>query len=279
MTRSQRALEVELGTVGRKESQASIAGASSGRLLAIVLTLVVFSTAAVATAAKPPSPGGGGKCPAGSVKQSQGGYCIVPVTTYIAEVDASGLPATISCDGLGAYAQGVDGVTSWLTENGYNRIAFGDWQFGVYDSPSRLLSENLQSEDTVQPGDSHYTAPANPPFGFGIQASKAHIEVKCTLVNRSMFTMTAGQTFTCPLPNRFNVNGQDYALSPARSFTGFAETTDVQVRCNTANSGGCNDWFIDSIGLGQAVGRLVPTGTTINDGDFYMRFHIHITRP
>ena len=36
--------------------------------------------------------------------------------------------------------------------------------------------------------------------------------------------------------------------------------------------------------LGQAVGRLVAittkgTGTYTNAGDFYMTFHVHVTRP
>jgi hypothetical protein len=247
------------------------------RVRAVALTAVIVAMPTLAGAAKP-SGGGAGKCPAGSVKQPTGGYCIVPVTTNILAIDSNGLPATVADDGLGGYAQGVDGVTSWLTENGYNRIAFGDWQFGVYDSPSRVVNESLLLEDAVQPGDPNYTAPASPPFGFGTQASKAHIEVKCTLLNRSMLTMTAGQTFTCPLVNKFNVNGQDYWLSPSLSFTHYAETTDVQVRSHTANSGGCNDWFIDPPGLGDAVGRLAQ-GSEVNYGDFYMRFHIHVTRP
>jgi hypothetical protein len=254
----------------------SNARGNSFRIPATALALGAFLLATVASAAKP---SGGGRCPTGSVPQPKSGHCIIPVTTIITDLDSNGLQSTIASDGLGPYGHGVNGVTSWLTSNGYNGIAFGDWQFGVYDSPSRLVNESLLSEDAVQPGDPHYTAPASPPFGFGTQASKAHIEVKCTLVNRSMLTMPAGSSFTCPLPNRFNVNGQDYALSPAQSFNHFPEVTDVQVRCNTANSTGCNDWFIDPIGLGQAVGRLVPTGTTINDGDFYMRFHIHVTRP
>jgi hypothetical protein len=238
------------------------------RTLALALAVLLIPT--VASAAKP------SRCPAGGI--SSGRDCLIPVTTIISDVDANGLPATIASDGQGAYAHGVNGVTSWLTDNGYNRVDW-DWQFGVYDSLSRVVNQSLLLEDAVQPGDPHYTAPANPPFGFGTQAAKSHIEVKCTLVYRNMLTMTAGQTFTCPLPNRFNVNAQDYTLSPAQSFTNFPEVTDVQVRCNTADAAGCNDWFIDPIDLGQAVGRLVPKGTTINDGDFYMRFHIHVTRP
>jgi hypothetical protein len=75
-------------------------------------------------------------------------------------------------------------------------------------------------------------------------------------------------------------------LHAGQSFTGFAETTDALVTCNTADSGGCNDWYIDPIVPGQAVGRLVGDwagkgkGTGLpNGGDFYMKFHIHVTRP
>jgi hypothetical protein len=203
-------------------------------LIAIVALFIgLLGISAAATAAKPG--GGGGKCPAGSVSLPKSGFCIVPVTTIINGTDSNGVASTIASDGLGSYPHGVNGVTSFLTSNGYNGIAFGDWQFGVYDSPSRLVDENILLDDAVQPGDPRYTAPASPPFGFGIQAAEAHIEVKCTLLNRSMLTMPAGQTFTCPLVNRFNVNGQDYWLSPSLSFTHYAETTDVQVRCNTAD--------------------------------------------
>ena len=69
-------------------------------------------------------------------------------------------------------------------------------------------------------------------------------------------------------------------MHAAKSFTGFPETTDAQVRCNTADAGGCNDWAIDPVDLGQAVGRLTLRGdATTNYGDFYMRFHIPVTRP
>jgi hypothetical protein len=247
-----------------------------GWLRVVALSLAIALMPALTVAAKPGG-GGGGRCKTpGSVPR--GTFCVIPVTTIIDAVDSNGLPADIAGDGLGAYLDNVDGVGSWLTENGYNRLAFGDWQFGVYGSATRRVNESVLLEDAVQPGDPHYTAPASPPFGFGTQTSEAHIEVKCTLVYVNMLTMTPGQTRTCPLINRFNVSGQDYWLGPARSFTGYAETTDVQVRCNTADSNGCNDWFIDPPGLGEAVGRLAQ-GSAVNYGDFYMRFHIHVTRP
>ncbi len=209
----------------------------------------------------------------------------IPLTTYFSDLDSSGLPADIASDGLGAYSDGVAGVTSFLTTNGYNGIVWGDWQFDTYSSTTRAVNHSLDAADAVQPGDPHYTVTANPPF-WGTQNLKSHIEVKCTLINNDMLTMAAGSSFTCPLMNRFNTAGNvDYGLSPAYSFTGYAETTDARIVCNTADAGGCNDWFIDPIGPGPAVGRLTTASTSkkpgppINDGNFYMRFHIHLTRP
>lgn len=226
-------------------------------------------------------PAEAGRCPAGAVL-GPGGKCIIPVTTTISDVDSNGLTATIAGDGLGPYVNSLDGATSWLTSNGYNGIEYGDWQFGIYDSTVRNVSESLLADDAVSAGDPHYTAPANPPF-WGTQALKAHIEVKCTLVNKNMLTMTAGQTFTCPLPHKFNYGGTDFRLDAAPSWSHYPETTDVEVRCNTTDAGGCNDWFIDPISLTEAVGRLVAPAIkhnpAVNEGDFYMRFHIHITRP
>ncbi|HKF42076.1 MAG TPA: hypothetical protein VKG01_03155 [Thermoanaerobaculia bacterium] len=210
----------------------------------------------------------------------------VPLTTYFSDLDSQGLPSDIASDGLGAYHDNLDGVTSFLTCAAYNGLGLGDWQFDSYSSASRRVNESLDMDDAVQPGDPHYTAPANPPY-WGRQSLKAHIEVKCTLVYNDMHAMAAGSSFTCPLLNRFNTAGNiDYNLGPAESFFHYPETTDAKVTCNTADSGGCNDWFIDPIVPGQAVGRLQtpstqkgkPQGPT-DDGDFYMHFHIHLTRP
>ncbi len=236
--------------------------------LAFVLILLVPQTSS------------GSGCPGGGKIQTN-----ISVTTYISDFDSNGLQSAVASDGLGAYSDGVNGVTSILTVNGYNCIKWGDWQFGTYSSTVRAVTQGLLTADAVQPGDPHYQSPANPPF-WGTELHESHIEVKCTLINNDMLTMTAGSSFTCPLIDRFHASGTDYRLLPAYSATGYPETTDVQVRCNTADSGGCNDWFIDPFGaaLGtEAVGRLVqpppkPNGQPIDDGDFYMRFHIHVTR-
>ena len=246
--------------------------------VAVLAVLVIVALPTRADAAKP---SGGGRCPAGSQPVPKSGHCFIPVTTVISSVDANGLPADIASDGLGPYTHGAGGVVSWLTSNGYNGIAFGDWWLDTYASTSRFANHSLDPEDAVQPGDPHYTAPANPPF-WGTQTLTSRLTVKCTFINRSMLTMTAGSSFTCPMINKFNVGGLDYGLSPSFSWNGgnHPEITDVQIRCNLADSGGCKDWSMTPIGLGQAVARLVPTSdTSINLGNFYLRFHIHITRP
>jgi hypothetical protein len=235
----------------------------------LVLALAVFAIPGVARAAKP------ARCPAGGI--STGRDCHIPVTTIISDVDANGLPADIRSDGLGPYPHNGNGVTSFLTDNGYNRVDW-DWQFDTYASTARLVGHSLDPEDAVQPNDPHYTAPANPPF-WGSMTLTSRITVKCTLVLNDMMKMAAGSSFTCPMINKFNVGNIDHHLNAAQSFDHYPEVTDALVRCNAVDVAGCKDWFIDPIGLGQAVGRLVPTGSTINDGDFYMRFHIHVTRP
>ena len=210
----------------------------------------------------------------------------MPVTTTISDVDPGGNAYTIASDGKGSYFNGVDYVKSILTCNTGNGLEHGDWQFNkvVTDRKghrlnARNLGVSLFTTDAVQPGDSHYTAPANPPF-WGTEIRYAYSEVKCSFVNRSMLTMTAGTAMTCPLIYSFFTSSDvQYGLNPAHSFNNFPENTDVQISCNATDSAGCTDWFIEPIGSLQAVGRLVPHADGSNQGDFYMRFKIHVTRP
>ncbi len=69
------------------------------------------------------------------------------------------------------------------------------------------------------------------------------------------------------------------------------ETQQAQVSCNAANSGGCSDWFIDPIPVVNSDGSTSPgrtrarldlvdsKGDLTNEGDFYLTFHFHVTRP
>jgi hypothetical protein len=209
----------------------------------------------------------------------------ISVTTEVIDLDPGGNLYTISSDGGGRYLNGVDGVTSILTANTYNCVPTGDWQFnkpfsvkGKTTYSSRRMGVSLNTSDAIVPGDPHYTAPANPPF-WGTQVLRSYAEVKCSLVNVSMMTLAPNTAVTCPTLFAFYTESdQKYALSPAYSFNHYPEVTDAQVSCNSADSAGCNDWFIEPIGSLQAVGRLVTEGDA-NDGDFYMRFKFHVTRP
>ena len=176
----------------------------------------------------------------------------------IADVDPGGNAYTIASDGLGSYFNGVGNVSSILTCNGYNGIKNGDWQFNKPVSNkmgqrlnARNLGVSLNFSDAVQPGDPHYTAPANPPF-WGTEIRYAYSEVKCTLLNQSMLTMTAGTAMTCPMIfSFFTASNAQYGLNPAHSFNNFPENTDVQISCNAVNSGGCT-------GLVHRAHRLTP---------------------
>jgi hypothetical protein len=247
--------------------------AQSGFTIAASALALLVSLPPETSAAPPPPPG-------------KGNPPNISITAYFSDYDTQNLPSDTASDGHGAYRDSVEGVSSYLAPNGYNGLQYGDWKFSTDNSPTRGVTHSLDQDDAVQPGDLHYTAPANPPF-WGAQILPSSNQLTCTLVNRTLLTMTAGSSFSCPLLTDFTApSGVAYGLQTAPSQNGFAETTDVQVTCNTANAGGCNDWYIDPIAPGPAVGRLVHRESTsktksvqIDDGDFYLRFHIHLTRP
>lgn len=214
------------------------------------------------------------------------GPSTIPLTANIADLDNTGAANDIQSDLLGNYLNNVNGVTSFLTANGYNGIQFGDWQFDTYSSSNRKVYVSLDAADAVQPGDPHYLVPAQPPF-WGKQLLTAHIEDKCTMAFRNMNTMTAGSSFTCPFLIRFKVGKADWKLLSGSSF-GYPETDEVLVTCNSTSANGCTDWLITPIPVvnpdgstspGRTAMRLTPTSLTPNKGAFYIKYQIHLTRP
>ena len=196
----------------------------------------------------------------------------LPVTTIIESVDANGFTTDLTSDGLGPYSNGVNGVRSVLTASVNNGLTHGDWQFYVPSTSARKVGIALDPEDAVQPGEPEYLVPATPPF-WGTRLLPADGKVKCTLVGNSMIAMTAGTTFSCQMLNHFDMPNRGYGRHP-----------DVQVTCNAASASGCTDWFIEPIGQGRAVARLMQRGLKMNQpsthiGTFYVRLRIHITRP
>jgi len=248
-----------------------------GTVAALALALVVLRANDSAAA---PSPNKGGPPPRD-----------LSVTTEFLNVDSENFVCTVSSDGQGTYQDGVNGVSSILTANTCNGLTWGDWRFDSRGS-TRSVTESLNSADAIQPGDPHYQAPANPPY-WGSQLQQSWLNVQCTCTpHRDMYTMTAGQSFTCPLVHAwYDAAGNMWGFSPARSFSGHPETTDVLVTCNSASGGHCVDWYIEPIDVQrpggtdeEAVGRLGEDPSckhcsNIDDGDFYMRFRIHVSLP
>jgi hypothetical protein len=214
------------------------------------------------------------------------------VTTYLSDFNAAGAAYSVFSDGGGGYQDGVAGVGSYLVANAFNQISWGDWRLDLFNSTSRQVAVNFNTANAVQLGDPGYTAPANPPY-WGTKWSSMHLENKCSLDNHDMYTMTTGQKFTCVFLFRFPAPSRApfYRLDMFPS--NWPETQQAQVQCNSVSStdGKCNDWFLDPVPMTNADGSTSPgqtrarlvlvTGSTsyTDEGDFYLTFHIHVTRP
>ena len=217
----------------------------------------------------------------------------LPVASYLSDINASGVPYFLQSDGLagpvhgalGEYDNGQQGVTSLLLGN----VHWKDWELDALSSTARTLRITLSTANAIPAGQLGANPAPNPPFS-GTDYIAAEVKAQCQLVGNDMYTMTGGQSVTCPLavhmpssPNSF------YALYMAPA--SYPETTLAQVQCNSAVNGACNDWFIDPVPVtnpdgttspGTAIARLefVPnSGKIVWDGDFYLTFHIHVTQP
>lgn len=218
----------------------------------------------------------------------------LPVTTYLADYDATNTPYYVQSDGAGAYVNGANGVGSYLVANGYNHITWGDWRLDLFNSPLRKVALTFTSANAVQPGDPGYTVAANPPF-WGTQYLAMHLENKCTEDNLDTLTMKPGDKFTCNtifrLPSTPKAGFYSLQMGTYDSFNPEPETQRVQVSCNSSGGDGkCQDWFLDPIPVVNPDGSTSPgktrarlnygTGAPFtNEGDFYLTFHIHVTRP
>jgi hypothetical protein len=212
----------------------------------------------------------------------------LPITSTFLSLDAANAPTDIQSDGLdgATYYNGVDSISTYLTCNGYNGQAFADWQFDALSSSARKVSISFANGIYPSAGG---TATPNPPFS--VANVIAHVEDKCSQIANSngynnMLQMKSSQSFQCPLILHFYANNNsEYRIYMGPNWE--PESTFVQITCNSVagDNSGCNDWFVDPIPLngtpGRAIGRLVYFGKriTVNEGDFYFRLHIHLTRP
>lgn len=224
----------------------------------------------------------------------------IPVTSYVADANANAVAYYVQSDGLagpisgviGEYDNGYQGVTSILNANTYNHEPPGDWQLDLLSSTVRTMRLTLSSTNAIPVGQPGYTVAPTPPFqGTDYVVSK--FEEKCTAISLDVGTMNqVGQTITCPAIFRFNLGSTGYRVYMTGSWGGFApESTQVPIQCNSLGANGyCKDWFVDPIPVvnadgttspGTAIGRLttITKRSDVNDGGFYMTFHVHITRP
>ena len=231
----------------------------------------------------------------------------VPVTTYVSDFSGSGASYYIQSDSQPGPVNGIPGefdnghqnVTSVLNANTYNQLPPGDWTLDLLNSSLRSMRLTLNSLNATQPGQPGFTVPPNPPF-WGTESLVSRFAEYCTAVGLDMGTMTAvNQTIQCPAIFRFNWNSNtSYRLYMTGGWSApgqnAPESSYVQIQCNGVGTDGyCNDWYIDPVPIvnadgtttpGQAIGRLVAittrgTGTSTNEGDFYLTFHVHVTRP
>lgn len=206
-----------------------------------------------------------------------------PATTYISDTNSSGTAYSVQSDGqlgpvhgiFGEYDNGQQGVCSAI----WTSHTSGGWQLDLTSSTQRTFRITLDSSNAV---------PGTNAKLLGTLYAAARIEDKCYAAGLDPATMTSGQSFQCPaiitqIPS--GISGDTYELSMTGQYASAPETSLVQFQCNSNGSDGkCNDWTIDPVG-GTAVARLKETvvtkrtTTTNYEGDFYLTFHIHVTRP
>lgn len=214
----------------------------------------------------------------------------LPVRTSLLDSDANGVPYTLQSDGGGTYVNGAGGVVSVLMANVFNNLYNGDWQLDTSAAATRRVAITLASANAIAAGKPGYTVAPTPPF-WGTAFEPARIIDKCTEYNKSVLAMTTGATITCPVLIRWNYGASaSYRLDLGAPIEA-PESTPAQISCVSADARGCADWYIDpiptvnadgTVSAGTAIARLVTVaknGAVANHGDFYMTFHIHVTRP
>lgn len=214
------------------------------------------------------------------------------ITQYIANEDPNFAPYFIQSDGLGGY-KNVNGDASVLMGNGLNGIQFGDRLLDLLVT-ARTVAVTFSPANAVLPGDPGYVVPANPPV-WGTIYNSVRFMNKCTGKYLSMLEMKADNKMTCPM--HLHLDPLDGTKNYYRLDMGASdepETQEVQISCNSADSVGCKDWFIDPIPVVNPDGSTSPgktrarlnyftyvhnQSTASNKGAFYMTFHIRATRP
>jgi hypothetical protein len=211
----------------------------------------------------------------------------IPITQEISDVNTiSGNPYYIQSDGLGPYLHTLvtykgktTGTNSVLMANVCGSLPNGDRLLET-TLDTRKVKITLTSTNAIKPGEPHYLVPAQ---FFGTINSTFRGMNKCTCgAGLSMYAMAANTRIFCPM--HFRLNAVNYRLDMGAS--GEDETEFVEISCKAADSSGCKEWSIDPISdpdytdnPGVTRARLVNLSNGQNLGDYYMTFHLHVTRP
>ena len=210
-----------------------------------------------------------------------------PVTHNIADYDPNFASYTIQSDGLGPYTHTFrtskgksTGTTSVLMTNVCGGLTYGDRLLDQSNDNSRTVKITFDSTNSIQPGDPNYLLP---PQFFGTFDGTVRNMNKCTCgTGQNMYTMAAETKIYCPM--HFVLHSENYRLDMGTA--GEPETEFVQITCNATDAAGCKDWSIDPISdpedttnPGRTRARLVNLSNGQNLGNYYMTFHLHVTRP
>jgi hypothetical protein len=211
----------------------------------------------------------------------------IPVTQEIFDADGNSVPYYIQSDGLGVYTHTLvtskgktTGTNSILMSNVCGGLTNGDRLLETTTDAVRKVKVTLDQTNAIQPGDPNYLVPAQ---FFGTITSTVRFMNKCTCgAGQNMYTMPANTQIYCPMHVR--MNAPNYRLDMGAA--GETETEFVKIFCLAADSSGCKEWTIDPIdnpgdttNPGKTRGRLVDLNTNQNLGNYYVTFHLHITRP
>lgn len=209
-----------------------------------------------------------------------GGSTDIPVTSNLADADASGAAFGIRSDGLGAYRN-----SSTL---GSVIQGIGDWVLDEVNPRGATRQVYLEFSQPVPGSGPNGTDPV----AFASGLFKVRMISKCSKYGHTMQGLAPGATMSCPLHIAFSQAGNDYAIQMnpiGGDADGFYEETEpAMVTCTTPSSGSgpCTGWLVAPSGPnGGNVGKLLrittSKGKTVRAdmGDYRFSFEFVVTNP
>lgn len=223
----------------------------------------------------------------------------IPVTSTISDYDPIGAAYTVQSDSAGVYTNGQVGVVNILQ-------ASAGWAYLLNTYNSNLTaSAGRNGFITLGPGNQQSATATLPSIWSAWGTHLEPIRIITHGVECNLLTIRPGNPLACPIVLRFGdsfSSGRStyyYRLDMLGTCSsqqcGFTEpeTQEPLISCNAQDaSGNCNDWSIDStpptsqsggVPTNQLIARLSLVsgggGAGTAQGDFYLTFHIRVTRP